>query len=140
MAAGDDPKGETDADAMARANAEAAADAERVRRAAETQEAINADDPRGVDQIVAEAAEIAARDREQADAHYREKAARGAGQAEPKLAAGVSYGPPLFHLDGVTPQYLVVPPSFHLFLLPHLVVAWYKCSNNTLLLESGIKT
>ena len=66
MVAGEDSKGGTDADAMARANAEAAADAAKVRRAVETQEAINADDPRDIEQIVAEAAERAARDREQA--------------------------------------------------------------------------
>ena len=105
MVAGEDPKGETDADVMARANAEAAADAARARRAVETQEAINADDPRDIEEIVAEAAERAAREREQADTYYRDKAARGSGQADQqqKLAAGVPYGPPLFHPDGVTP-------------------------------------
>ena len=104
MAAGEDPKSETDADAVARADAGAAADAAEVRRAVETQEAINADDTRDVDQIVAYAAERAARDREQADAYHRDKDARGTGQAaqQQKPAAGVSYGPPLFHPDGIS--------------------------------------
>ena len=105
MAAGEDPKGETDVEAMARANAEAAADAAKVRKAVETQAEINADDPRDIEQIVTDAAERAAREREQADAYYRDKAARGSGQADQqqKLAAGVSYGPPLFHPDGISP-------------------------------------
>ena len=142
MVAGEDSKGGTDADAMARANAEAAADAAKVRRAVETQEAINADDPRDIEQIVAEAVERAARDREQADSYYRDKAARGSGQADQqqKLNAGVSYGPPLFHPDGVTPPIPGGTSAFRTFLLLHLVLVWSKYSSNTLLPEPGLKT